>query len=155
MKNISLRTVAVLGFGLLLAILPATADDLQSSPPVVFIEAEETVDSGNSVAKAVGQIDFGKAIAAAILKKKTPVTVVTNREKAQWIIESTSSQRTTRIGDYILSNTTRTEFEASFQVVDIESSGVIFGYSVKRPSAQSAAEAFAENFRKHLEPKKK
>ena len=123
--------------------------------PLVFIDAEETGDAGNSKERATAQVDFGKAIAAAILKKKTPVTVVTDREKAQWIIESTSSQRTYRVGDVILSTTTRTEFEAAFTVVDVESTVVVYGYNVKRPSFQSAAEAFAENFRKHLEPKKK
>ena len=52
----------------LLAATTAVAADL----PRVFIEATETVDASNSKDKAK-HIDFGSALAAAILKKEVPV----------------------------------------------------------------------------------
>ena len=41
-----------------------------------------------------------------------------------------------------------TKFEGTFQVVDNESSAVIFAYNVKKNNFQSAAEAFAKHFKK-------
>ena len=143
-------------FSMLIALALLTAPGIgQQNWPLVYIDAAETVDSGNSREKAAAQVDFGTAIAAALLKKKTPVTVVTDREKAQWIIESTSAQKQTRTGDLFINPRTVTEFEAAFKVVDMESTAVVFGYNVKRTNFQSAAEAFADSLKKHLEPKKK
>ena len=143
-------------FSLLIVLaLLAAPSVAQPDWPLVYIDAAETVDSGNAKDRAATQVDFGTAIAAALMKKKTPVTVVTDSSKAQWIIESTSAQKQTRSGDLFISNRVVTEFEAAFKVVDIESTAVLFGYNVKRNNFQSAAEAFADNFKKHLEPKKK
>ena len=51
--------------------------------PRVYIEAAETLDAGNAESKAK-QIDFGAAIMAALVKKKVPVSVVTDQSKSQW-----------------------------------------------------------------------
>ncbi|MEO8679577.1 MAG: hypothetical protein ABI665_11055 [Vicinamibacterales bacterium] len=60
--------------------------------PRVYIEATETVDAGNSKDKAK-RIDFGSAIAAALVKKQAPVAVVTDNTKSQWTIKTVSSQK--------------------------------------------------------------
>src|SRR5712692_9870805 len=60
--------------------------------PRVFIESTETVDAGNAANKAK-QVDFGTAIAAALVKKEVPVSVVTDKTKSQWTIRSVSSQK--------------------------------------------------------------
>ena len=68
--------------------------------PRVFIESAETVDAGNSANKAK-QIDFGAAIAAALVKMKVPVAVVTAPEKAQWAIKTVSSQKEDTTGSKV------------------------------------------------------
>src|SRR5712691_9557470 len=62
--------------------------------PLVYIEASETKDGSNSRDKAK-QVDFGASIAAALVKKGVPVTVVTDASKSQWTVKSVSSQRET------------------------------------------------------------
>lgn len=118
--------------------------------PRVYIDAAETVDAGSSKDKAK-QVDFGSAIAAALVKKKVPVVVVTDSGKAQWTIKSVSSQREdttgTKVTKMIFGRSDFSKFEGTFQVIDNESSAVLYAYNVKKGNFQSAAEAFAKHFR--------
>src|SRR5712691_9629385 len=68
--------------------------------PLVYIEASETKDGSNSRDKAK-QVDFGASIAAALVKKGVPVTVVTDASKSQWTVKSVSSQREDSTGTKI------------------------------------------------------
>jgi hypothetical protein len=125
---------------------------LAADPPRVYIEASETVDASNSKDKAKN-VDFGSAIAAALLKKKVPVVVVTDRDKAQWTIKSISSQKEDSTGTKVaklafgFGGGGFTKFEGTIEVIDIESSGVLYAYNVKKGNFQSAAEAFAKHFK--------
>src|SRR5829696_4649368 len=118
--------------------------------PLVFIAASETLDASNSRDKAK-HVDFGASIAAALMKKDVPVTVVTDASKSQWTIKSVSSQREDSTGTKIVKLAFAgafsggfTKFEGSIQVIDNATSGVLYAYSVKKGNFQSAAEAFEE-----------
>lgn len=127
--------------------------------PRVYIDATETVDASNSQHKGK-QVDFGSALSAALMKKQVPVVVVTDQSKAQWIIKSASSQKEDGTGTKIakmalFGSSNFTQFQGSIQVVDIESSAVLYAYNVKKGNFQSAAEAFAKYFKgDYLEKKK-
>lgn len=119
--------------------------------PRVYIEASETVDAGNAEHKAK-QVDFGSAIAAALIKKQVPVTVLTDRGKAEWTIKAVSSQKEDSTGTKVAKmafgfGAGFTKFEGTIQVIDQESSAVLFAYNVKKGNFQSAAEAFAKHFK--------
>ncbi|HXD20528.1 MAG TPA: hypothetical protein VN654_26110 [Vicinamibacterales bacterium] len=118
--------------------------------PLVYIQSTETVDASNARDKAKN-LDFGTAIAAALMKKQVPVTVVTDQSKSQWTIRSVSSQREDSTGTKVAklafgSFGGFTKFEGSVQVIDNATSGVLFAYNVKKGNFQSAAEAFAKHF---------
>jgi hypothetical protein len=119
--------------------------------PRVYISASETVDAGNSKDKAK-QVDFGSAIAAALIKKKVPVVVVTDADKAEWEIKSVSSQKEDSTGTKVaklafgFGGSGFTKFEGTIQVIDKASSAVVYAYNVKKGNFQSAAEAFASHF---------
>jgi hypothetical protein len=142
-----MKTTLTLAALLLVASTAATATDL----PRVYVEASETVDASNSKDKAK-HVDFGASIAAALMKKKVDVVVVTDRSKAQWTIKSISSQREDSTGTKIAklafgAGGGFTKFEGSIQVIDNESSAVLYAYNVKKGNFQSAAEAFAKHFK--------
>jgi hypothetical protein len=144
MKALFLTIIATL-----LLVAPAIGQFYNA--PRVYIEAAETTDASNAKDKAK-HIDFGTALAAALVKKKTPVTVVTDKSKAQWVIQSISSQKEDSTGTkaakiIFLGSTNFTKFEGTIQVVDIESSAVIYAYNIKKNNFQSAAEAFAKHFK--------
>jgi hypothetical protein len=127
--------------------------------PRVFIDATDTVDASNSQHKGK-QVDFGSALSAALLKKQVPIVVVTDQSKAQWIIKSASSQKEDGTGTKIaklalMGSSNFTQFEGTIQVVNIESSAVLYAYNVKKGNFQSAAEAFAKHFKgDYLEKRK-
>ena len=71
----------------------AAPSALAQSTPRVYIEADETVDSASAdifsakdKENKAKQVDFGSALSAALVKKNTPVVIVTDKSKAQWII---------------------------------------------------------------------
>ena len=135
---------------MLVALLVASTAHAADTPRV-YIQATETVDAGNAKEKAK-QIDFGAAIAAALVKKQVPVQVVTDPSKAQWTIKTVSSQKEDSTGTkvakmFFLGNTGFTSFEGAIQVIDNESSAVLYAYNVKKGNFQSAAEAFAKHFK--------
>jgi hypothetical protein len=143
---------------LTLALFVATASPLAltASPlpaaggPGVYIEATATVDGSNARDKAK-QVDFGSAIAAAMLKKEVPVMIVTDPAKARWTIKTASSQKEdstgTKIAKLAFGGGGFTKFEGTVQVIDNESSAVVYAYNVKKGNFQSAAEAFAKHFK--------
>lgn len=104
--------------------------------------------------KKAKQVDFGSAIAAALMKKDVPVVVVADESKAQWTIKSVSAQREdstgTKVAKLAFGFGTRgfTKFEGTVQVIDKESGAVPYAYNVKKGNFQSAAEAFAKHFKK-------
>jgi hypothetical protein len=119
--------------------------------PRVFIESSETVDASNAKDKAK-HVDFGAALAAALVKKNVPVTVVMDQSKAQWTIKSVSSQKEDSTGTKVAKLAFGfgggfTKFEGTIQVVDNESTAVLYAYNVKKGNFQSAAEAFAKHFK--------
>jgi len=119
--------------------------------PRVYIESSETVDASNSRDKAK-HVDFGSAIAGALLKKEVPVVVVTDPSKAQWTIRSISSQKEDSTGTKVAKLAFGfgggfTKFEGTIQVIDNSSSAVLYAYNVKKGNFQSAAEAFAKHFK--------
>jgi hypothetical protein len=137
---------------LIVAVLMALAAPLfAASGPSVYIEAAVTVDGSNSRDKAK-QIDFGSALAAALLKKNVPVVVVTDATKARWTIKSASSQKEDSTGTKVAKLAFGmgggfTKFEGTIQVIDNETSAIVYAYNVKKGNFQSAAEAFAKHFR--------
>ena len=136
---------------ILVTAMVLTSSIVFAQTPRVFIEATETVDAGNSSSKAK-QIDFGSAIAAALVKKKVPVQIVTDRDKARWTIKTVSSQREDSTGTKVAKLAFGfgggfTKFEGAIQVIDHDDSAVIYAYNVKKGNFQSAAESFAEHFK--------
>ncbi|HTM04159.1 MAG TPA: hypothetical protein VL173_11685 [Vicinamibacterales bacterium] len=139
-------------FATLLVAVSSVAVVAQSPRPTVYIAAAETVDASNSGNKAKN-VDFGASIAAALIKKNVPVTVVTDPTKAQWTIKTVSSQREDSTGTKVAKLAFAgafaggfTKFEGSMQVIDNATSGILYAYNVKKGNFQSAAEAFAKHF---------
>jgi len=120
-------------------------------PGAVFVMSDETVDSSNAKDKAK-HTDFGAAIRAALIKKKVPVTVVTDPAKAALTIKSTSSHREDNTGTKVAKIAFGLwggfgHFEGTIEVIDNESSAVVFAFNVKKGDYQSAAESFAKHFK--------
>jgi hypothetical protein len=149
MKRLMLGTTTMKSTLVALMLFGSTV--MAADLPRVYISPSETVDSSNARDKAK-HVDFGASLAAALMKKGVQVVVVTDQSKSQWTIKSISSQREDTTGTKIAKLAFGvgggfTKFEGSIQVIENESSGVLFAYNVKKGNFQSAAEAFAKHFK--------
>jgi hypothetical protein len=143
----------------LVALVLSASTVVAQQNPRVYIDATDTVDASNSQHKGK-QVDFGSALSAALTKKEVPVVVVTDQSKAQWLVKSASSQKEDGTGTKIaklalFGSSNFTQFEGTIQVVDINSSAVLYAYNVKKGNFQSAAEAFAKHFKSDYLEKRK
>ena len=87
---------------------------------------------------------------AAMIKKKVPVLIVTDEAKSEWTIEIVSTIKEQTTGRAIVSGLFGgggDKFEGTFQVIDNETTAILFAYNVKKNNFQSAAEAFAKHFK--------
>ena len=119
----------------------------------LFVAGPATVDASHSDDEAE-HIDFTAAVIAALKKKKVPVVVVMDPERADYVIQHTSSSQedgtATQITKAIFGGGSTTRFEGSFLVISKESTAVVFSYNVKKNNFQSAAESFAKHFKNHI-----
>ena len=142
---------AVIVSCMILVGLTSVADAADDGPLRVFIEESATEDISNDVAEGDEvRVDFGAAISAALIKKDVPVLVVTDRTKSDWTIRSVSTMKEQTTGRAIVSGLFGgggDKFEGTFQVIDNETTAVLYAYNVKKNNFQSAAEAFAKHFK--------
>jgi hypothetical protein len=99
---------------------------------------------------------FGHAIAAAIVKKKVPVTVTLNKEQADFMVAENSEaskegtgERVAKVIAFGVFAGSGKSFEATVTVSN-PAGDVAFSYNVKKSNFQSAAEAFAKHLGEHV-----
>lgn len=100
---------------------------------------------------------FDTFLAAAIIKKQVPVTVVTDRTKADYEITGIASTERAGWAKMLFMGVDNSNDLASIKVVEIKSSEVVYGYAVKKGNSyrgkQSAAEACAKHLKEKIEGK--
>ena len=126
----------------------------------VFIEEGDTVDISGEVEDRTSKGSFDMAITAAFYKKKVPVTVVLDVEKADYVIRHSSTRdeegQGTKIaktifgGGGLFGKNTGVKFEGTFMVIRQEDTAIVFSYNVKKDNFQSAADSFAKHFKNHI-----
>jgi len=151
MKSLKIAFTTMIVFVLLVA--PATGQQFRNAP-MVYIDVADTMTDDPESKLALA--DFDKALAAAIVKKKVPVTLVTERGRAHWIMEGSSSQseggRAAAVKTLIFGSGNSAKTEVTIKLVDIENSMVAYAYyvTIKKDNFKSAAEDFANRFKKDL-----
>src|SRR5712692_8669511 len=117
---------------------------------VAFGQADATIPPMTKVYIAPMQ-GFETYLAAAMAKKKVPVTVVSSREQADFEITGAAKEQRNGVWRAVLLSQYGSQEDASIQVTNIKTGVVAFAYAVNKPSSrmQSAAEACA----KHLKNK--
>lgn len=110
-----------------------------------------------------GTQDFGPAIAAAVVKKGTPVTIVTDKKAADYevdyVLTSKNGNKGAQVAAGLLAGAWwvgEASASASFQVQDLKTSTVVYSYTVHKAGEgqhqfQSTAEAFAKHWKNWIE----
>ena len=96
---------------------------------------------------------FDTYLAAAIIKKKVPVTVVTERSKADYEITGIAASEKAGWAKMLFMGTDQSNDMASVKVVRIKTEEVVYGYSVKKGNSYKGRQSAAEACAKHLKEK--
>ncbi len=122
------------------------------------LAADRTIPEGSKV--FIAPMDgFETYLKAALDKKKVPITIVEQRDAADYELSgSAESQKANKAKKIIMLDWRSTE-QASIKLTDTKSSEVVFAYSVHKASSahgkQSSAEACAKHLKEAVKSKKK
>jgi hypothetical protein len=145
------HALAVLGLALILATAAAGQEGKAVDQNAKPIERSSRI----YIAPIEG--GFDTFLAAAIIKKQVPVTVVTDRTKADYEITGIASTERAGWAKMLFMGVDNSNDLASIKVVELKSSEVVYGYAVKKGNSyrgkQSAAEACAKHLKEKIEGK--
>ena len=98
---------------------------------------------------------FDTFLVAAIVKKHVPVTVVTDRKKADYEITGIAESEKAGWAKMLFMGSEQSRELASVKVVDVNTGDVVYGYAVHKGNSyrgkQSAAEACAKHLKEKIE----
>lgn len=97
--------------------------------------------------------DFDTFIKDAIAKKKVPVTVVSKKEDADFMIRGTSETLKASTAKKVIMWNWHSDEQASIQVINLASGEVTFAYTANKQSSAHGKRSTAEACAKHLKEK--
>src|ERR1700758_166841 len=120
-------------------------------------QSKKAIERGSRIYIAPIEGGFDTFLAAAIIKKQVPVTVVTDRTKAEYEITGIARSEKAGWAKMLFMGVDNSNDMASVKVVELKSSEVVYGYAVKKGNSyrgkQSAAEACAKHLKEKIEGK--
>jgi hypothetical protein len=100
---------------------------------------------------------FENYLAAAIQKKKVQVTLVADRDAADFVITGTAQHEKAGWAKIAFQRDIHSDDQASISVVNAKTSAVVFAYAVNKKNTwhgdQTTAEACAKHLQGHIEGK--
>ena len=100
---------------------------------------------------------FENYLAAALQKKKVQVTIVADRDAADFVITGTADHEKAGWAKVAFQRNVHSDDQASISVVNAQTSEVVFAYSVNKKNTlhgeQTTAEACAKHLQAHIEGK--
>ena len=93
---------------------------------------------------------FETYLKAAIIKKKVPIELVEEREKADYEITGVSESKKAGAAKIIIMGSWHSKEEASIRVANIRSGEIVYAYSVHKANSAHGKKSSAEACAKHL-----
>jgi len=128
---------------------PAPAND---KTPVI---TEEALPSGARIFLAPMPNGFETYVAAGLEKKKVPVIVVIDRDKADYELSGVSDTDRAGWAKMLFLGSQQTNETASIKIVNLKTGNIVFAYSVNKTNSykgkQSAGEAVAKHINEKIE----
>ena len=127
---------------------------------VALAQEGKSVDQNNKAIERSSKVyiapiegGFDTFLAAAIIKKQVPVTVVTDRTKADYEVTGISSSEKAGWAKMLFMGVDNSNDMASIKVVEIKTNEVVYGYSVRKGNSYRGKQSAAEACAKHLKGK--
>jgi hypothetical protein len=145
--------VCKLGLGIVLALIIPTFSQAQEGKSVD--QSAKPIEKGSRVYVAPMEGGFDTFLVAAIVKKKVPVTVVTDKAKADYEISGIAESEKAGWAKMLFMGSEQSRELASVKIVELKSGDVVYGYAVHKGNSyrgkQSAAEACAKHLKDRIE----
>jgi hypothetical protein len=129
-----------------------TATHQAGKEPVI---TNESLPSGARIYVAPMPSGFETYVIAGLEKKKVPVVVVTDREKADYELSGVSDSDKAGWAKMLFLGSQQTNETASIKIVNRKTANVVFAYSVNKTNSargkQSAGEAVAKHIHEKIE----
>ena len=93
---------------------------------------------------------FENYVVAGIMKKKVPISIVNNRDKADYEINGAADTQKAGWAKIIFLKTDATTEEATINVTEIKTGAVVFAYSVHKGNSARGKQSAGEAIGKHL-----
>jgi hypothetical protein len=115
----------------------------------------ESLPSGARIYIAPMSGGFETYVAAGLEKKKVPVVLVTDRDKADYELSGVSNSDRAGWAKMLFLGSQQTNEAASIKIVNLKTSNIVFAYSVNKTNSargkQSAGEAVAKHINENIE----
>jgi hypothetical protein len=93
---------------------------------------------------------FESYVVAGIMKKKVPVSIVADRDKADYEIKGAAESEKAGWAKIVFMGNDSTNEQASINVAEIKTGAVVFAYSVHKGSSVRGKQSAGEAIGKHL-----
>jgi hypothetical protein len=146
------------------AVLPKSAsvedvDPPEATPPsspVVKVSQDLSISSGSQVfIEPMG--GFETYLSAALQKKHVPLTIITSKERADFVITGASDTKKAGWAKIIFMGNLHSDEEASVTMINNKTGAVVFAYAVNKKNTlhgqQTSAEACAKHLKNRIEGK--
>lgn len=146
----------LMGIALVCAAQEPTPSNLtpgsKENTPIVTNEA---LPSGARIYLAPMPNGFETYVVAGLEKKKVPVVIVTDRERADYELSGVSDSDKAGWAKMLFMGSQQTNETASIKIVNLKTGNVVFAYSVNKTNSfrgkQSAGEAVAKHINEKIE----
>ncbi len=132
--------------GIALGLLVSAA--LYAAPPSLPEGAKVYIEAADG---------FDTYLAAALEKKKVPVTIVTDRAQADYELTGVSDHQKAGWAKIAFTGNIHSDEQASVKLTNIKTSEVVFAYAVNKKNSlhgrQTAAEACAKHMKQSMDSK--
>ena len=146
----------------LISVMSGAAQQVKSStltptnqPEKTAVITQESLPSGARLYLAPMTNGFETYVAAGLEKKKVPVTVVADRDKADYELSGVSDTDRAGWAKMLFLGSQQTNEVASIKVVNLKTGNIVFAYSVNKTNSfkgkQSAGEAIAKHINEKIE----
>ena len=139
-----MNTKRLFSIGIMLLLWSTSSISFAADKPAVL-----TIPVGSKLYVASGG-GFDTFLAAALNKKKVPLTIVADKEKADYIVESNSQSDKAGWAKTVFLGQTGSNEEASVRIIDVKTSAVVWAYAVHKRNSVHGKQSSAESCAKHL-----
>jgi hypothetical protein len=92
-------------------------------------------------------------LAAAIQKKEVPVVIITDKSRADFELSAVTESEKAGWAKMLFMNSGASAEQASFQLVNVKTTAVVFGYNVNKSNSARGKQSSSESCAKHLKEK--